>query len=116
MDGLERENSFWGGAKKIDRKETVRLAESLRVLMEERILPGNSRYEKISGLWETLVPTELRRHCRISDIRGGQLQIEVDSPSHAHELRLCRIELLRQFWNICPGEKIRQIGIVLRQD
>ena len=90
-----------------------RLGDLLSGLMEERISPRQARFELVSGLWSELLPAELGRHCRLADISGGQLKVLVDSPSYAHELRLCSSELLSELQRRCPRGRIKKIKIAI---
>jgi hypothetical protein len=60
-------------------------------------------------VWEQLLPAELRQHCKLAGISGGQLKVLMDSPVYLHELRLCGAELTRELQRRCPKARIRTI-------
>jgi predicted nucleic acid-binding Zn ribbon protein len=92
---------------------TGRLGDALGELMNKRISPQQARFGPVAELWGQLLPEELGRHCRIADISGGQLRVLVDSPSYAHELRMCGPKLLEELQRQCPRAKIRKIRFVV---
>jgi predicted nucleic acid-binding Zn ribbon protein len=94
-------------------RRAVRLGAVLSELMEERISPRQARFESIDELWCELLPVELRRHCEITDISGGQLTVLVDSPAYASELRWCSPQLLEELQQGCPGARIQKIKLTV---
>jgi len=105
------------GAVKWQRKrylrEAVRLGDVTRELMENRISPQQARFALIAELWNQLLPDELRRHCKIAGISGGQLKVLVDLPAYKYELRLCSSELLSELQRQCPRAHIKTIKFVV---
>ncbi len=97
--------------RKTDR--TVRLGRVAQQLMDERISPRQARFGWVVELWGRLLPAGLRRHCEIVDISGGQLKVQVDSPSYMYELRLCSSELLKELQQQCPRAQIKKIKLVV---
>ena len=93
--------------------KTVKLGDTLRELMEHQISPRQARLGPIFELWSQLLPTELARHCKLSDVSGGQLKVLVDSPAHLYELKLCSSELLEELQRQCPRAKIKGIKFVV---
>ena len=77
--------------------------------MENQILPRQARFEAVVELWSQLLPAELRRHCKLADISGGQLKELVDSPTHLCELQWCSSQLLEELQQQCPRARIREI-------
>ncbi len=90
------------------------LGQVAQQLMDKRISPQQARFGPVTELWGQLLPEELNGHCRIADISGGQLKVLVDSPSYAHELRMCGPELLAELQSQCPRARIRDIKFVIR--
>jgi len=88
---------------------TAKLGQALSDLMQRQISPQQARFEPLSQTWEYLLPEQLRRHCRIVDISGGQLKVSVDSPAYLYELKLCSSELIEQLRQQCPKAKIKNI-------
>jgi predicted nucleic acid-binding Zn ribbon protein len=99
--------------KKPRRPEAVRLGDVTRELMENRISPQQARFGPIAELWNQLLPQELRRHCKIAGISGGQLKVLVDLPAYMYELQLCSSELLSEMQRQCPRANIKKIKFVV---
>ncbi len=91
----------------------VSLGDTAQKLIESRVSPQQAVFRPVAQLWNQLLPDELRRHCRISDISDGQMEVLVDTPSHAYELRLCSTELIEQLKEYCPRARIRKIKFVV---
>ncbi len=101
----------WQRKRHLDR--TVRLGDVAKELMDNRISPQQARFAPIAELWNQLLPDELRRHCKIAGISGGQLKVLVDSPSYMYELRLCGSDLLGELQRQCPRAHIKNIQFVV---
>jgi len=93
--------------------KTVRLGDLVERLMDNQVSPKHARFGSIAEAWSSLLPDELRRHCKIADISGGQLKVLADSPAYVYELRLCSSELLEELARQCPRAKIRKIKFIL---
>jgi predicted nucleic acid-binding Zn ribbon protein len=115
MDEIERlRNADRAGVKRRTKpNSTATLGEALSELMEDRIVPQQSRFGSVTDLWSELLPAELYQHCRLAGISGGQLKVLVDSPSYMHELRLCSSQLLKELQQRCPKARIRRIKLVI---
>ena len=87
----------------------VRLGDSVKELMERRVLPACERYERLVGAWEVLVPADIREHVRIGEWVDGELKVFADSPSYVYEMQLRSSELLEELRRRCPGWKLRSI-------
>jgi hypothetical protein len=87
----------------------ARLGDIAKELMENRISPKQAKFGSIPEIWNQLLPEELHRHCKISDISGGQLKVLVDSPAYKYELQLCSSELLSELQQQCPRAHIKKI-------
>jgi hypothetical protein len=115
MNGDEQLN----GTVKRQRKRylygAVRLGDVARELMDNRISPQQARFGPIAELWSRLLPDELRRHCKIAGIYGGQLKVLVDLPVYKYELQLCASELLSELQQQCPRAHIKKINFVVAQ-
>jgi hypothetical protein len=81
--------------------------------MENRISPQQAKFGPIAEFWNQLLPEELRRHCKIADISGGQLKVLVDLPAYTYELQLCSSELLSELKRQCPRANIKKIKFVV---
>jgi len=91
----------------------VKLGECARELMKNRISPQQARFGSVADVWSQLLPTELRRHCKIADISYGQLKVLVDSPSYMYELQLCSSDLVGELQQQCPRAHIKEIKFVV---
>jgi predicted nucleic acid-binding Zn ribbon protein len=87
----------------------VKLGAVAKELIENRISPQQARFGSIPEIWNQLLPDELRRHCKIENISGGQLKVLVDLPAYKYELQLCSSELLRELQQQCPRAHIKKI-------
>jgi len=88
---------------------TIRLGQVVQQLIDERISPRQARFSQVAAVWSQLLPAELCRHCEIVDISGGQLKVQVDSPSYMYELQLCSSELLEELQRQCPKARLTKI-------
>ena len=91
----------------------VRLGDTLSELMNNHISPRQARFGPIAELWSQLLPAELSRHCRLSEVSGGQLKVLVDSPVYLYELKLCSSELLEELQRQCPRAKVKEIKFIV---
>jgi hypothetical protein len=89
------------------------LGKVARQLMDERISPQQARFSEVAEVWSRLLPVELCGHCEIIDISGGQLKVQVDSPSYMYELQLCSSELLNELQWQCPKARLTKIKFVI---
>ncbi|UCC96512.1 MAG: DUF721 domain-containing protein [Phycisphaerales bacterium] len=91
----------------------VRLDQAVRELVDEQISPRQARFSQVAEAWSRLLPAPLSRHCEIAGIAGGQLDVQVDSPSHSYELQLCSSELLEELQRQCPKVRLTKIKFVV---
>ena len=91
----------------------VRLGDIAKELLENQISPKQARFGSIPEIWRQLLPDELRRHCKIAGISGGQLKVSVDLPAYKYELQLCSSELLSELQQQCPRAHIKKIKFVV---
>jgi len=91
----------------------VTLGECARELMKNRISPQQARFGSVADVWSQLLPDELRRHCKIADISGGQLKVLVDLPTYMYELQLCSSELVSELQRQCPRAHIKKIKFIV---
>lgn len=91
----------------------ARLGDTLSGLMDNRISIKQAKFESVAQLWNEMLPVELRQHCRIADISGGQLKVLADSSSYKYNLQLCTTEILAELQRRCPQARIKRINIAL---
>jgi predicted nucleic acid-binding Zn ribbon protein len=92
---------------------TVRLGEVAQQLMTEQISPRQEKFSSVSEVWSQMLPAELAQHCEIVGVSGGQLKVQVDSPSYMYELQLCSSELLDELQRQCPKARLTKIKFVV---
>ena len=80
--------------------------------MDDQISPRQAQFSEVAEIWNRLLPAELCGHCEIIDISGGQLKVQVDSPSYMYELQLCSSELLKELQQQCPRVRLAKIKFV----
>jgi hypothetical protein len=81
--------------------------------MAEQISPRQARFDAVAEVWRQVLPAELCRHCEVTDVSGGQLKVQVDSPSYKYELQLCGSELLGELQRQCPKVRLTKIKFVV---
>lgn len=89
------------------------LGQVVQQLLDERISPQQTRFSQIAEAWTRLLPAGLCGHCEIADISGGQLEVQVDSPSYKYELQLCSSELLEELQRQCPRVRLTKIKLIV---
>ena len=89
------------------------LGQVARQLMDKQISPQQTRFSQIAEAWTRLLPAGLCGHCEIADISGGQLEVQVDSPSYKYELQLCSSELLEELQRQCPRARLTKIKLIV---
>jgi len=98
---------------KSNSNRTAKLGDAVKQLMENQISPQQARFGPIAELWDQLLPAELRRHCKLADLSGGQMKVLVDLPTHLYELQLCSSQLLEELQQQCPQARIKKIKFVV---
>ena len=96
--------------KKFDR--TAKVGDVVQTFVTKWVSPRQARFGAVVEVWSQLIPAELRKHCEIIDISGGQLKVRVDSPSYKYELQLCSSELLKELQQQCPKVRLTEIKFV----
>lgn len=111
MSNSKQQNKRYQGEQtpeKIDR-----LGDTLSGLMDNCIVPKQEMFESIAQVWDELLPVEIRHHCRMTDISGGQLNVLIDSPSYMYSLQLYTSEILEELRRCCPQGRIKKIKLIL---
>ena len=93
--------------------KAANLGQVARQLLDERVSPQQARFSQIAEAWNRLLPAELYGHCEITDISGGQLEVQADSPSYKYELQLCSSKLLEELQRQCPRVRLTKIKLVV---
>ena len=105
-----RDLSKWRKKKRYPAKS---LGDVTGELFTKDISPKHAKYERISLIWEELLPKNLAKHCWIDNFVGGQLKIKVDSPAYLYELQTCSESLLEELNRNIGGARIREIKLSL---
>ena len=109
MNEDEQLRTLAAGRTKTRSDSTVKLADAIQRVMENKIAPRQERYNQVARAWKQILPPALLKHCRISNIHSGVVRVRVDSPAYIHELKLSSPELLKQLRQSCPRAKITKI-------
>jgi predicted nucleic acid-binding Zn ribbon protein len=113
MDDIERLQNTLDYRRARKSYGAVSLGRVAQQLLAERISPQQARFSQVDEVWRELLPAELHRHCEIVGISGGQLDVQVDSPSYVYELQMCRSELLTELQRQCPRARLTRIKFTL---
>jgi predicted nucleic acid-binding Zn ribbon protein len=76
------------------KRDPVRLGGAIHRVLEELGHHGNSAAMQIAACWERAVGTEVADHCRPTALRGGVLEVTVDSSVWNQHLQMRRDEIL----------------------
>lgn len=88
------------------------LGQAAEQFMNSQVTPQQRKYGDVVEVWEHVLPDELFRHCEIVDISGGNLSVQVDSPSYKYELHLCSSEILKELQKECPRARLTKIKLI----
>ena len=92
---------------------TVKLGDVAAELLRTQIGPRSAVYTTVVQLWHELLPDELSQHCKLIDISGGQVKVEVDSPCYMYRLRLQSSRFIEQLQQRCPWGRIKGLKLIL---
>ncbi|MFC1634029.1 DUF721 domain-containing protein [Planctomycetota bacterium] len=109
MDDIERLQNTLDYRRRRKKYGAVSLGQVAQQLLAERISPQQAKFSQVDEVWRELLPIELQEHCEIVGISGGQLDVQVDSPSYVYELQLCSSELLNELQRQCPRVRLTRI-------
>ncbi|MBN2312719.1 MAG: DUF721 domain-containing protein [Sedimentisphaerales bacterium] len=113
MDDIEQIQNTLTYRRQRPSYRAVRLGQVAQQLLAEQISPQQAKFSQVDDVWRDLLPAELQQHCEIVDISGGQLNIQVDSPSYVYELQLCSSELLAELQHQCPRVRLTKIKFIV---
>jgi hypothetical protein len=113
MDEIERIQKTLDYRRSRPSRGAVSLGRVAQQLLAEQIAPQQAKFSQIDDAWRDLLPAELQQHCEIVGISGGQLDVQVDSPSYVYELQLCSSELLSELQRHCPRVRLTRIKFTM---
>ena len=93
----------------VQKDKSDRLGEVFAEYITRHITPQQGQLEQLSKVWARIITAQLRRHCAITQLSGGQLKVQVDSPSHLYRLRLLTSELLDELSRCSPRVPVKKI-------
>ena len=109
MDDIEQLQNRLDYRRRRKSYDAVSLGQVAQQLLNRQISPQQAKFSQVDDVWRELLPAELQRHCEIVGISGGQLDVQVDSPSYVYELQLCSSELLSELQQKCPRVRLTRI-------
>ena len=111
MEAEEQLENIVKYKKRFKQEDAVRLGDVVGRMVEGKSRQ-QKRYGKILEVWNQLLSGTLLEHCRIVDIQGGVLKVQVDSVIYRQELEWCRTELLQEIQRRCGRFRVEEIKIV----
>ncbi len=102
--------SLWRKAKD---NPPAKLAEAVSQFFEKQVAPRQKKYGSLPQVWSQLLPPQLAGHCQLLDASGGQLKVQVESPSYRHELQMIGYEIIDKLNYLCPRAKIKKLKIIV---
>ena len=97
----------------VQKDKPDRLGEVLAEHVTRHITPQQGQLEQLSKVWARMVPAQLHHHCAITQLSGGQLKVQVDSPSHLYRLRSLTSELLDELSRCSPRVPVKKIKFLI---
>ncbi len=77
----------------------------------ERLEPVHTRFDSVAEALESLLPPNIRDHCRLGGVSGGAVTLIASGASYMYELQLCKAELLLELQRLCPTARLHRIQI-----
>jgi len=81
----------------------------------ERILKKygiTQKEEEVYLFWEKVLGEELSKKISLVGIRGNKLLVEVSSPAHHHQLKMCKREWLKSLNGLLGEERFKDVKVV----
>lgn len=92
---------------------TTPLKKNISDFMKRAVYPRQKRFAGLAHTWQQLLPEELVKHSCLESLKGGCLQVLVDSSSHLFELDLLVKEgLAEHLRQECPRSGITEIRLM----
>ena len=112
MEEIERIEQAVKGRQRKRYDRFVGIGQAVEQFISKQVAPQQKKYGDVVDVWEQVLPEELSKHCEIVDISGGNLSVQVDSPSYKYELRLCSPAILKELQKECPRAKLTKIKLL----
>lgn len=77
----------------------------------ERLQPVHARCDSVAEALESLLPPNIRDHCRLGGISAGCVTLVASGASYMYELQLCKADLLLELQHLCPTARLCRIQI-----
>jgi hypothetical protein len=90
----------------------VPLAQPLAILMKHSLAWRVRKLGKLAGIWDELVPDDIRDHTALENFSRGVLTVIVDSAAHRYQLRLLLDGGLRRQMQARFGGDLGKIRLV----
>jgi predicted nucleic acid-binding Zn ribbon protein len=103
-------------SKKFDQKycdSAIKLGVALQELIAKQLQQRRQITESVEYAWSELLPGHLAQHCKVSELKAGQLKVAVDSPCYIYELNLCSSGLLSELQKRSPQARIKEIKFAI---
>jgi hypothetical protein len=108
MDDEEKLLCSTVGQSRSPKRSASRLGASARTYLNAKG-PQLKKNAIVVDTWRQILPHELHRHCSLTGIYGGTLQLEVEPGPYMHEMRLVKSELLEHLQDHCRRAGIKRI-------
>jgi hypothetical protein len=94
--------------KRPETRDAARLGDVLLPWFEKSVVKPNAKLEGVAEFWQTHVPANILRHCRLAGFHRGTLSVMLDSAAVRTELETrLRSGLLRVLQNESRGALFR---------
>ncbi len=87
-----------------------KLGEVVSEYITQHVKPRQTYFSEIAGIWNELLPADLRTHCVLKDFTEGRLYVSVDSSAYMYELKLMSSDLLREIRQRLRGTQGSRVG------
>jgi predicted nucleic acid-binding Zn ribbon protein len=86
------------------KSDPVRLGAGVRRVLDELGHHSSSAAMRVAACWEEAVGSEIAGHCQPSALRGGVLEVTVDSSVWGQHLQIRREEILESLRSALGAE------------
>jgi len=93
------------------KRDPVRVGSAIRRVLEELGHHGSSVSMRIAACWEEVVGSEVASHARPSALRGGVLEVTVDSSVWCQHLQMRREGILQGLRGVLGADAPRDLRL-----